>query len=189
MNFIEEYQFEDSSFLDEIIQFFNNHPGKTAGTVGYADKTLVNPEVKQSTDLTLSYNDVAGNLALQKYMKSIQMAVDDYIKKYEWAGSFSPFGMEQLNIQHYKAGEGFYQWHTERTSKNLPDAARHLVFMTYLNDVTDGGETEFFYQKVKFVPTKGTSLIWPADWTHTHRGLTSPTQEKYIITGWIDYIN
>jgi hypothetical protein len=65
--------------------------------------------------------------------------------------------------------------------------SRHLVFMTYLNDVTDGGETEFFYQKLKVKPEKGLTLIWGADWTFTHRGITSPTQTKYIVTGWFNY--
>jgi hypothetical protein len=59
--------------------------------------------------------------------------------------------------------------------------------MTYLNDVTDAGETEFFYQKIKMKPEKGLTLIWPADWTFTHRGIASPTQEKTIITGWFNF--
>jgi hypothetical protein len=59
--------------------------------------------------------------------------------------------------------------------------------MTYLNDVTDHGETEFYYQNLKVTPQKGKTVIWPADWTHTHRGIVSPTQDKYIVTGWFDY--
>ena len=59
--------------------------------------------------------------------------------------------------------------------------------MTYLNDVTDAGETEFFYQKVKIKPKKGLTVIWPADWTFVHRGNITPTQDKYIITGWFNY--
>ena len=61
---------------------------------------------------------------------------------------------------------------------------RALVYMTYLNTVTDQGETEFKYQKTKYKPVKGKSLIWPTDFTHTHRGIPSPTQEKWIATGW-----
>ena len=61
---------------------------------------------------------------------------------------------------------------------------RHLVFMTYLNSVDDGGETEFLHQNIKVKPKKGLTLIWPADWTHTHRGVVSPSQDKYILTGW-----
>ena len=59
--------------------------------------------------------------------------------------------------------------------------------MMYLNDVTDNGETEFLHQNLKIIPEKGKLVIWPSDWTHTHRGITSTTQEKYIITGWFNF--
>ena len=60
----------------------------------------------------------------------------------------------------------------------LPSANRHLVFMTYLNDVFDEGGTEFFYQKIKAQPRKGLTLIWPVDWTHLHRGIVSPSEKN-----------
>jgi hypothetical protein len=83
--------------------------------------------------------------------------------------------------------EGFYEYHSERTSaKNDYGAARHLVFMTYLNDVSNGG-TEFYHQKLITQAEKGLTLIWPVDWTFTHRGVISPDQEKYITTGWYDF--
>ena len=63
---------------------------------------------------------------------------------------------------------------------------RILVFMTYLNDVKDGG-TEFLYQKLTTPAKKGLTLIWPTDFTHTHRGVISQTKEKYIATGWYAY--
>jgi hypothetical protein len=56
--------------------------------------------------------------------------------------------------------------------------------MIYLNDVTDGGETEFPTQNIKFQPRAGDILIWPAYFTHPHHGITSRTQTKYILTGW-----
>ena len=59
--------------------------------------------------------------------------------------------------------------------------------MTYLNDINDGGETEFLYQNIKIKPRKGLTLIWPADWTFTHRGNFAPSEEKYIVTGWFNY--
>ena len=61
--------------------------------------------------------------------------------------------------------------------------------MTYLNDVVDGGETEWYYQNIKIKPVKGLTVIWPTDWTYTHRGLTSPTQTKYIATGWFNFLS
>ena len=59
--------------------------------------------------------------------------------------------------------------------------------MTYLNDQDDGGETEFLYYDISVKPKKGLTLIWPAEWSHTHRGNVVNT-DKYIVTGWIDFL-
>ena len=58
--------------------------------------------------------------------------------------------------------------------------------MTYLNDVPDGG-TKFPSQSFIAPAEKGLTLIWPAEWTHAHVGQISPTNEKYIITGWYSF--
>ena len=58
--------------------------------------------------------------------------------------------------------------------------------MTFLNDVPDGG-TEFMYQNITVPAKKGLTLIWPASYTHVHRGQISKNFEKYIITGWFSY--
>ena len=49
--------------------------------------------------------------------------------------------------------------------------------------------TEFQYQKLKVKPVKGKMVIWPTDFTHFHRGITSPTQDKYIATGWLNFFD
>jgi hypothetical protein len=92
------------------------------------------------------------------------------------------------NVQHYLPGKHYSAWHCENNGEPL-FRYRHLAFMTYLNDVTDGGETEFLYQTTKVRPEKGLTLIWPAHWTHTHRGLPSPTQDKYVTTGWYEFFD
>jgi hypothetical protein len=117
----------------------------------------------------------------------LQKVLDCYKKEYPWCDEFSSWGItETVNIQHYAPKEGYFFWHTERSSTVHPAATRHLVFMTYLNDVNEDGETEFYHQKIKVKPEKGLTLIWPADWTFTHRGIPSP-HEKYIVTGWLHY--
>ena len=60
--------------------------------------------------------------------------------------------------------------------------------MTYLNDIDDGGGTEFKLQEMKVKAEKGKTIIWPSDWTHTHRGIVSPSKEKYIVTGWWSFM-
>mgnify|MGYP001208352732 CR=1 FL=1 len=80
--------------------------------------------------------------------------------------------------------EGYHTWHTENTTWDVYNRA--LAWMVYLNDVEEGGETEFFYQQTKFKPKKGTTLIWPGGFTHMHRG-NPPMSTKYIVTGWFQF--
>jgi len=96
---------------------------------------------------------------------------------------------EPFIFKRYKPGQGYKCWHCERASAQSVASDRHLVFMTYLNDVTDAGQTEFKIQKRKVDARKGKTLIWPVDWTHTHRGIVSPTQLKYIVGGWFSYLD
>jgi len=93
-----------------------------------------------------------------------------------------------FNLQHYAPGYSYSVYHCENNGME-PFKNRHLAFMTYLNTVTDGGETEFLHQKLKVKPEKGLTLVWPAHWTHIHRGIPAPNQEKYVTTGWFDYID
>ena len=90
---------------------------------------------------------------------------------------------EGANIQYYAPGGGYFSEHCERTSKM---ENRCLVWMTYLNSVPNAG-TNFKYQKLTTPAEKGLTLIWPTDFTHTHRGQISKTHEKYIITGWFNF--
>jgi hypothetical protein len=122
-------------------------------------------------------------------MSMIKNCCYKYKIKYNESGDVGEWVIsEPINIQKYNPGCCYKIWHAERTNSHPIYTKRHLVFMTYLNDVTDQGETEFLYQNVKVQPKKGRTLIWPADWTHTHRGIKSPTQHKYITTGWLSYV-
>ena len=60
--------------------------------------------------------------------------------------------------------------------------------MFYLNTVNDGG-TYFDNYDLTMNAVKGRCVIWPAFWTHMHKGVVSKTETKYIATGWISYIN
>ena len=178
-HFIRGNFISDLALCDEIIDFHKNCKNKFAGLIG-RDGLRVDTEVKDSTDCILK-QPLSG-----KYFLQLEKIVDDYVSTFIHAVCNGDWAIiENINIQHYAPGQGFKAWHCERPSVN--QAARHLVFMTYLNDVTDGGETEFFYQEMKVRPEKGLTLIWPADWTFTHRGIPSLTQEKYIVTGWFNF--
>lgn len=178
--FIYEEFVSDLSICDALIDFYKKDESKLPGVqAGQA----VNEALKKSTDCLVKDTE-----ATKPYFEHLQGVLANYIAKYHFSGQYASWAItENPNIQHYKPGDGFYGWHCERSGASMPVATRHLVFMTYLNDVTDGGGTEFYHQKVITEARKGKTLIWPADWTYTHRGVVSPTQEKYIITGWLNY--
>jgi hypothetical protein len=188
-NFILQEYLEDVSICDKLIELHKLSNNKAPGFIMKQGLQVVDILQKASTDTGVCPNDIFRNATTKNYFDQLQNIVGLYIKKYPMCNNYAPWQIvETSNIQHYKPNEGFFVWHTEKASSIAPNSNRHLVFMTYLNDVNDQGETEFYHQELKVQPKKGLTLIWPADWTHTHRGITSPTEEKYIITGWYNFI-
>ena len=59
--------------------------------------------------------------------------------------------------------------------------------MFYLNTVTDGGGTYWDNYNLLINAVKGRLVIWPAYFTHFHKGIVSKTETKYIATGWFQY--
>lgn len=187
-NFIYQQYLDDLSICDKLIEYHRNDKEKSYGEL-YNSKgeSIVEPDKKFSIDSRL---DPLSDM-MREYAVPLQKVVNGYIEKYPWCNEYAPWGViDVTNIQYYPAGAGgFKTWHTERGNGSGIMVSRHLVFMTYLNDVTDEGETEFFHQKLKIAPRKGLTVIWPVDWTYTHRGIVSPTQDKYIITGWFNFMH
>jgi len=186
-SFISAWFLSDTKICDELINYFKNSTDKIIGEVQKIDGKVIDPQVKDSEEITLYVQDQKD--IFLKYLLTLQEVVDEYKKKFPQVDAQGAWSItEGTNLQYYKPGGGYKVWHCERSSYKYPNSSRHLVFMTYLNDVDDEGETEFLYQQLKVKPVKGLTLIWPADWTHTHRGIVSPSQEKYIITGWFNFI-
>jgi hypothetical protein len=98
------------------------------------------------------------------------------------------FRSDCVNLQRYEQHRGNYQhWHSEIFPQPGTDIAlrRVLFWICYLNDVTEGGETEFLYQRTKVQPRVGRLLIAPTGFTHTHRGNAPLSNAKYIATSWL----
>ena len=103
-----------------------------------------------------------------------------YINEVSYLTNFSYISALVL-LQKTEPTQGYHMFHGENINWNVSD--RTLAWMVYLNDVEEGGETEWLYQQRKIKPTKGTVCIWPGSFTHLHRG-NPPMSEKYIATGW-----
>ena len=176
-NFISGWYINNDLLCDNLIKYFETNPNKFKGKIG--SKGEVKISEKDSTDLSVIDFKVP---VIKEYLAHLYFVIKEYQKQYIYSnigqGSWS---LKPFNIQRYLPNEGFHIWHTERN--NIGNSLRHLTFMTYLNNVDDGGETEFFYQQLKIKPEKGLTLIWGTDWTFTHRGVPSKTETKYITTG------
>ena len=98
----------------------------------------------------------------------------------------SQFGNDMVyNIQRYYPNQGFFKEHCEQFCKTY---SRVLAWTLYLNDVEDGGETYYTYYDLKVKAREGRLVIFPAYWTHAHKGIVSKTETKYIATGWFSFL-
>jgi len=132
---------------------------------------------------TIMLNKGIGSRLVQDYNQVTGLCLNLYIEKYEQIRSFR-FQQIYLNLQKTVPTQGYHEWHCEQGGQG--NNQRLLATMLYLNDVEEGGETEFLYQSKRYKPTKGTFLVWPAGFTHTHRGNAPLSGEKYIATSWVE---
>jgi len=110
---------------------------------------------------------------------------EPYADKYSPLKDADKHNIFSVKTQKTKIGEGYHIWHFESASRAC--ANRLLTFILYLNDVEEGGETELLYQSRRIKPQKGTLTMFPASFTHTHRGNPPLSNDKYIVTGWVEF--
>ena len=176
------YKTINEKVCNDLIEFFENdkyfiaREGKTT--------TEVDKEIKDSWDKTLPI--YCEHPTISDYTSYLQQCINGYYELFPNLNSIKFRLANEFNIQKYPRGGGYKTWHCERMSDMSKTNARVLAFMTYLNDVKEGGETQFLLQKTAIVPKKGLTVIWPSEWTHTHRGVPAPNEEKYIATGWFE---
>ncbi|HSA71741.1 MAG TPA: 2OG-Fe(II) oxygenase [Burkholderiales bacterium] len=181
----------DGAVCDRLIELHRACDRKglvKRGRMGKGGSLVVDPEKKDSFDVSVDLvpAELLSEYGIERYYAELQRCLQLYVEQHPMLKQLGKFRVtESPAIQHYRPGGGFKMPHFERSG--YATATRMLVWMTYLNDVTDGGGTHFVYQKHTFEAKKGRTLIWPSDFTHTHVGVVSPNQHKYIITGWMNF--
>lgn len=131
--------------------------------------------------------DFNGVAPPRMFFEGLQRCYDEYTDKFSVLKDGNIRGTA-MKMQRTDPGGGYHVWHAEQGNKE--HAERVLVYMLYLNTLgeQDGGETEFLYQRLRLRPEENTMILWPAAYTHTHRGNTVlGNQSKYIVTGWFYY--
>ena len=167
---------------NDLIKYFNkNKKLQNPGGFFINDKFYIDKKHKNSMDILIDNNN---DFEINNYRKDLQKVLDLYQERYPEVKDLEKFNLESFNIQKYPKKGGFKRWHNERRCKR--GSLRVLTFMTYLNDLEKGG-TDFLYQKITTPSKKGLTLIWPVDFTHTHKSQIC-NKEKIITTGWFKFI-
>ena len=181
--FIEGWLSDDEELCDQLIELFESNESKHNIGESY---TGLDKEVKDSIDMVINPLDLENKeyKPVSDYMTHLNNCYWEYSKKYNLDKYLKDLHIGPFNIQKYNEGGHFKSWHSERM--NIASSSRLFAWMTYLNTVKDGGETEFHYFDVKVKPIKGLTIIWPSEWTHLHKGSVT-NETKYIITGWIHF--
>ena len=184
-HFIGCWNLENNELCKKIINFFENNPdlqlkGITSDGINYKEK--------KTTDIPINpkkLNDPKFNI-LKIYISELFKCYMDYQTQWPFLKKMlSGIDLTGFNLQKYSPGDHFAELHSERTSFN--SLHRLFAWMTYLNDVENGGQTNFGHYGIKIKPETGKTLIWPAEWTHAHTGEILKSGTKYIVTGWMHF--
>ena len=186
-NFIGIYDnYIPESACDEVIKFFEeqNNFNKTFSRLQFENaphnmkkdkQYFASPDTINVWWERLKTLIVNCNLAFNEYNQATGI-IDAY------GGNDFHFG--EVKIQKTLPTEGYHVWHVEN-QLGFDTEPRVLVYSVYLNDVEEGGETEFLHFSKRVKPKKGRIVIWPAGFPYLHRGNSPLSGEKYLLTSWI----
>ncbi len=172
----------DPKTCENIIQQFRHDDRKSQGitTSGY-----INNELKKSTDLAISDLDEWEKTdsilfrSLEENLEEYAVRTNEIIGRPLWSDQIKDTG---YNVKRYRAGD-YFNWHVD--SQTYQDGwTRTIACIWYLNEVEEGGETEFAFGH-KIVPETGKLILFPATWNFPHRGLSPIQGNKYIITSFV----
>jgi hypothetical protein len=181
--FIESYSNGASDdYCDRMIQRWEDlNSGKKSSCNGRMDGQITNGDSVSRKDYAYFFDIDAHDLAEETY-HVLNRCLEQYLQKYPSLGSFN-LSSTHIKVQKTPPKGGFHTWHCEQ--RGLKDALRILTWTIYLNDMPEGeAETEFLEYGIKVPAKKGMVCIFPAAWTHTHRGNAVYSHDKYIATGW-----
>jgi hypothetical protein len=171
----------DFDLCDDIITTFDYY--HDIGSVFTEDQQFDNANAGRF-DWAIDLKDLSGEMKSQpseKVNNLLTECLSEYTHVFGHMKQIPLYSIAQ-KIQKTPPGGGYHVWHDE--SSAAPHSGRVIVWMIYLNDDFEGGETEFLYYKKRIKPTKGTVLLWPAGLTHCHRGGLVLSGMKYVATGW-----
>jgi len=175
--FVKENALEED-ICNYFINYFETNKDKYSGiTTGGLDLN-----VKKCIETTIFPNNKS-NYYIDFFRNVIRKNVEIYMKENNITYKKIPFyEYSHLFIKKYIKNDGKFEYHHDFSIKD--NSVRIITYLFYLNDVEEGGETEFLgTYKVK--PEKGKMIIFPCSWVFLHSGKMPISNDKYIISGWL----
>ena len=175
-------QFQHYSF-----EFFEKNPSLQFDGKHGPTEILKNKEISidlESSEFSLTEGGSGPLCKIIEEYKKLYPAVDKKIRKwrlYRWG-----------QLMRYNPGNYYSYEHCENDgliNNSFYCHTRVFAWQLFLNSIEDGGGTYFTHQNFVAKPREGDLYIWPAYWTHMHKGIVAPKETKYIITGWCNFIN
>ena len=191
--FVKEKAFTPE-FCDSIVNDFESLKSKGLARQGQSGIGVDN-SVKLTTDLDMYEFPEMVDTYVQTLSDTFNKILsDEFLGKLPYQEEFGKNELfynttfyELMQIQKYNQNKGHYKgWHAETGTFEM--SRRLFVFILYLNDVEEGGETEMLYTGLKVKPKKGQLLIHPASYPFVHKGHTPLSDNKYIVTTWLSYV-
>jgi len=170
-------------YCDKVIQYFETcHANGCSKT----RQREVKDTLKTDKNDTIVWGDIGQDGELTRpFNATFWECYGLYADKYDVLKGAEQHNNYAYKVQRTEVGEGYHVWHFE--ADGVATSRRLLTWILYLNDVEEGGETEFLYYPKRIKPKAGTLIIWPGAYTHTHRGNQPLSNTKYIVTGWVEF--
>lgn len=129
----------------DIITLFENDKRQYQGTTSLG----VNVKYKNTTDLLMIHGDPQWDKINKLLTKELACNINAFIKPFY--NTFYPEHTTIQNVSHgimqiqkYNKNVGKFLYHHDFLTKASKKEARMLTYIWYLNDVYEGGETEFW---------------------------------------------
>lgn len=194
--YINEFSLSKEVCID-LIEMFENEDRKYEGvTHGGLQKNI-----KDTKDFIIPENEPKWYNYYQLFHNELMHNLEKYLNKLNQNPSFKNINQNTNKIykhledakmsysvfmmQRYLINEGRYVYHNDFSVDLKNKKNRVITYLWYLNDVEEGGETDFPDLNLKIKPKAGQLLFFPATWDFPHCGKMPISSNKYIVTGWL----
>jgi hypothetical protein len=174
--------------LNRIVHIYNelSYDGRTVAGVDIKTKcsrdSSLNRQyfIEHGQNWTYELQDIENEITA-----TLSSLVAAYRSEYQALHDWMTIEDTGFQIQQYEKNMGYYRPHVD----SLPGTEvgnRVLACIVYLNTVEEGGSTRFPLHNVQINPVQGRVALFPATWTHLHEGMPALSEDKWIISTFLN---